>query len=92
MGGGCYRSNVSCKHAWPGLYFFRREEHVLAAYYLTQNLGIEQTVIGSYVSGLKSRFRGREVGIPARRSPRSATPMKQIVNDDWTIGVAVTTL
>jgi hypothetical protein len=33
--------------------FFRREEHVPAAYYLTQNLGIEQTVIGSYVSELK---------------------------------------
>jgi hypothetical protein len=72
--------------------FFRRQEQVPGADYLTQNLGIEQTVIGSYVGGLKSRFRSREIGIRARLAPRSATPMKQIVNDDWTIGVAAATL
>jgi hypothetical protein len=72
--------------------FFRREERVPGADYLTQNLGIEQTVIGSDVSGAENRGSCRENGMPARLAPRSAPPMKQIVNDDWTIGVAAATL
>jgi hypothetical protein len=44
--------------------FFRREEHVPGAVYLTQNLGIEQTVIGCGVSALKiAGFWSREKGI-----------------------------
>jgi len=44
--------------------FFRREEHVPAADYLTQNLGIEHTVIGRGVIALKiAGFWSREKGI-----------------------------
>jgi hypothetical protein len=81
-----------CEQAWPGLYFFRRQKHVPGADYLTQNLAIEQTVIGRGVSALKiAGFRSRR-GVSATTEARSATPMKQIVNDDWTVGVVVATL
>jgi hypothetical protein len=91
MGGGCYRSNASYKQSWPGLYS-SDQEPVPGADYLTQNLGIEQTVIGRGVCTLKiAGFWGLE-GISTTTEARSAMPMKQIVNDDWTVGVAATTL
>jgi len=71
--------------------FFRREERVPGADYLTQILGIEQTIVGRGVCPLKSPDSGVGKGTSTTIEARSATPMKQIVNDDWTVGVAATT-
>ena len=64
MDGGCYRSSASCKQAWPGVYSFDGKSTVPGADYLTQIIGIEQTVIGRGVCTLKiAGFRSREQGI-----------------------------
>jgi hypothetical protein len=63
MGGGCYRSNASCKQSWPGLYS-SDEKPIPGTDYLTQNFGIEQAAIGRGVIALRiAGFWSREKGI-----------------------------
>jgi hypothetical protein len=92
MGGRVAPLERVMQTALARILFYRREDHVPGTDYLTQNSGIEQTIVGHGYSRWQSRnHAGREKTAP-RLSHRSAKPMKQIVNDDWTVGSATATV
>jgi hypothetical protein len=77
--------------------FSRHEDHGPDAAYLTQNLGLQQTVVGRVAIAweiaveIEARMPPGERD-PPRLSSRSAMPMQRIVNDDWTAVVAAATV